>query len=92
MFIADGVGGWEQHGIDSGLYSKQLVKDAKKRFDTNPNSDLKSILMESVKANPNVGSSTAVLAKFDPIRDDVIKTTNLGDSGYMILRPDKNSP
>jgi hypothetical protein len=48
--------------------------------------------MESVKANENVGSSTAVLAKFDAIRDDVIQTTNLGDSGYMILRPDKSKP
>ena len=48
--------------------------------------------MESVVSNPNVGSSTAVMAKFDTIREDVIKTTNLGDSGYMILRPDSKTP
>lgn len=48
--------------------------------------------MESVKANQNIGSSTAVLAKFDQVREDVIKTTNLGDSGYMILRPDLKQP
>ena len=48
--------------------------------------------MESVKVNDNIGSSTAVLIKFDSIRDDIIKTTNLGDSGYMILRPDDKKP
>jgi protein phosphatase PTC7 len=32
------------------------------------------------------------MAKFDQIRENIIKTTNLGDSGYLILRPDKNTP
>jgi hypothetical protein len=27
LIVADGVGGWEDIGVDSGLYSKQLVKD-----------------------------------------------------------------
>ena len=25
LVVADGVGGWEAHGIDSGLFSKELV-------------------------------------------------------------------
>ena len=28
-----------------------------------------------------------MLAKFDNERGNVIRTTNLGDSGYMLLRP-----
>ena len=27
LVVADGVGGWIQHGIDSGLFSKALVFD-----------------------------------------------------------------
>lgn len=34
-----------------------------------------------------MGSSTAVLAKFDTSKENFIKTTNLGDSGYTLLRP-----
>ena len=26
LTVADGVGGWGNHGVDPGLYSKQLVK------------------------------------------------------------------
>lgn len=40
--------------------------------------------------NPHTGSSTVVMAKFDHQKDNVIKTLNLGDSGYMILRSEKN--
>jgi serine/threonine protein phosphatase PrpC len=87
LVVADGVGGWANEGIDSGLFSKQLVSDIKMIFDANEAQELKSILVESVKMNPNVGSSTCVLAKFDSERN-VLKTTNLGDSGYLLLRPD----
>jgi protein phosphatase PTC7 len=92
IVVADGVGGWEQHGIDSGKFSKQLVKDIKKNNDENAYKQLKQILIESVKSNKNIGSSTVVMAKFDNIRENILKTTNLGDSGYLILRPDKNTP
>ena len=45
------------------------------------------MLVDSVKDNRYKGSTTCVLAKFDTGRENVIKTTNLGDSGYLILRP-----
>lgn len=34
-----------------------------------------------------MSSSTLVTAKFDSKRDNVIKTSVVGNSGYMILRP-----
>lgn len=37
--------------------------------------------------NTNIGSSTACLASLDD-KSLVMKTTNLGDSGYIIFRPD----
>jgi serine/threonine protein phosphatase PrpC len=33
LVVADGVGGWANRGIDSGLFSKQLVADIKIKFD-----------------------------------------------------------
>ena len=88
LVVADGVGGWANRGIDSGLFSKQLVADIKTKFDTNEAQELKQVLDDSVKANPNTGSSTCVLAKFDTSRPNYLKGTNLGDSGYLLLRPD----
>ena len=43
---------------------------------------LKDILVEAVKLNKNQGSSTAVLASLE--EPNIMKTTNLGDSGYVI--------
>ena len=43
---------------------------------------LKEILVGAVKLNKNLGSSTAVLASLE--EPNVMKTTNLGDSGYII--------
>ena len=70
------------------MYSKQLVKDIKTYFDKNNAKELREVLVESVKASRQVGSTTCVLAKFDTTRHDYLKTTNLGDSGYIIFRPD----
>lgn len=63
--MADGVGGWERHGIDSGLYSKQLATDIKKMFDKNEAKELREVLVDAVAVNKNQGSTTCVLAKFD---------------------------
>ena len=47
------------------------------------------MLIEAVKINPNGGSTTAVMAKIDGDRKKpvTLKTCNLGDSGYLIVRP-----
>ena len=41
LVVADGVGGWANRGIDSGLFSKQLVSDIKTKFDQNEAQELK---------------------------------------------------
>ena len=35
LVVADGVGGWADHGVDPGLFSKQLCKDIQKIYETN---------------------------------------------------------
>jgi len=47
---------------------------------------LKEILCIAVKMNKFTGSSTACLASIDG-DTGLMKTTNLGDSGYAIFRP-----
>jgi hypothetical protein len=85
--VADGVGGWINNGIDSGQFSKRLVWDVKRLHDEDNSEELKNILVEGVKAHTRIGTSTAVFAKFDTSRPNFIKTTNLGDSGYVLFRP-----
>lgn len=83
--VADGVGGWADHGVDPGLFSKQLCRDIKMLYENNKTKSLKQILCEAVAMNKNTGSSTACLASIS--ENGLMKTTNLGDSGYVIWRP-----
>lgn len=92
LVVADGVGGWEEHGIDSGKFSKQLVRNVREVYEASPFKELKQILIDSVRKTDEIGSSTIVMAKFDMVRGNYIKTTNLGDSGYWIFRPHSGIP
>lgn len=49
---------------------------------------MKNVLIEAAKVNTETGSSTAVVAKIDPDDRNLLRTTNLGDSGYILYRPD----
>jgi protein phosphatase PTC7 len=64
LVVADGVGGWAEVGIDPGLFSKALVKYIEEEFLKDPKGSLKTYLIEAVKRNKHVGSSTCCLAKF----------------------------
>ena len=55
--------------------------------DHGSNKSLKDILVDACKLNKNKGSSTAVLASLE--EPNIMKTTNLGDSGYSIYRAKK---
>ena len=59
------------------------------KMEIDPTLDIKEILSSFVKSNSNVGSSTFVMARFDTDKPNCIKTFNLGDSGYFILRPNE---
>lgn len=51
LVVADGVGGWARHGIDSGLFSKQLVHNIKTIFEKNEAQELKNVLAQAVETN-----------------------------------------
>jgi protein phosphatase PTC7 len=47
------------------------------------------MLIESVRQTKAVGTCTYVMAWMDP-KENMIEALNLGDSGYMIVRPPKD--
>jgi len=52
--VCDGVGGWANHGIDPGLYSKRLCKLIGDNLKKNPTSYLPNpseLLVDCVKQN-----------------------------------------
>ena len=53
-------------------------------FEQDSSISLKEILVKAVQMNRNMGSSTAVLASLN--EPNLMKTTNLGDSGYVIFK------
>ena len=81
LVVADGVGGWAKQGVDPGLFSKSLVSNIKNFYEKQPEKGLKDILALSVLKTKEIGTSTATLVS---LKNDTLKTANLGDSSYVI--------
>ncbi|KAK4372295.1 hypothetical protein RND71_007679 [Anisodus tanguticus] len=87
--VADGVGGWAKKGIDSGEYSRELMKNAEsavikqKLDDTSTSIDLMKVLNEALLNTKAKGSSTACILNLD---NDTLRAINVGDSGFVVIR------
>ena len=87
--LADGVGGWADSGVDPANYSRQLCKnieglikfDGGVKYMCNP----RQLCVEAAELTTTMGSSTCVIASMDK-EAPVLYTSNLGDSGYLIIR------
>lgn len=90
LSVADGVGGWNEVGVDPSLYSKNLCSNIIKFFNESSDSlSLKEIFVKACKNVKHRGSSTCTIASFKHKDQKVyIEALNLGDSGYLILRPE----
>eukprot|EP00824_Muranothrix_gubernata_P007277 TRINITY_DN19328_c0_g1_i2.p1 TRINITY_DN19328_c0_g1~~TRINITY_DN19328_c0_g1_i2.p1 ORF type:complete len:233 (-),score=16.94 TRINITY_DN19328_c0_g1_i2:29-727(-) len=80
MGVADGVSSWSKYGVDPSLYCEFLNQDENKR-------NLLEVLERAAQEVEAKGSSTCCLACMDTFQD-CLHTLVLGDSGYMILRPE----
>jgi len=95
--VADGVGGWQDQGINPGLFSHGLCRYmANATTRPEKETDLKPLNVlqkgyDQVKADKQVvaGGSTATVATAQP--DGRLEVANLGDSGFVILSPGKVS-
>jgi protein phosphatase PTC7 len=99
MVIADGVGGWNEMGIDPSLYSKTLCATVHNNFKKWQKSKftketLKSLLVKSVNDINKLkilGSSTLCALTIEK-SNNILCSVNLGDSCYMIARPKDSAP
>lgn len=94
--VADGVGGWNDVGVDPGQYSKALMEGVKLycayNIDPEPEKfsqiyDPMTIMDAGYKfASKIVGSSTCCVCVLDGLK---LRVANLGDSGFAVIRNGK---
>lgn len=95
--VADGVGGWNENGVDPGEISRSLMRNAnvfvKKNADANVEITTQSILAYAFKQalldeSVEAGSTTAciVRVKESVAGKPILEYSNLGDSGFVIIR------
>lgn len=92
--VADGVGGWNENGVDPGEISRSLMRNAGE-FVRSAKSEVttQAVLAYGYKQallddNVRAGSTTACIVRLTSADDGrlVLQYTNLGDSGFAILR------
>ena len=95
--VADGVGGWNENGVDPGKISRSLMRNAaafvrKQKANNNSASTQQmltygynqAVLDDEVEA----GSTTACIVRLKHSSDGkpVLEYSNLGDSGFVVIR------
>jgi len=82
--VADGVGGWSMHGIDPAIYANSVMNDAKYAYEnTELKLPLELLSYAYERAKTIQGSSTACILT---LSGTTLRTANIGDSGFMIIR------
>ena len=84
MYLADGVGGFNEQGVDPGLYARVLTYEAAKAKDAMSKNPLArgepiKLIQAAQEATKLPGASTMVVIECDGTK---IKAANLGDSGF----------
>lgn len=84
--VADGVGGWEALGVDSGLYSRSLMAAAAAEAAREPRAPAVDVLRAAYGQCLRIpGSSTACVVRLRP-EARALDAVNLGDSGFVLVR------
>ncbi|CAA6667431.1 unnamed protein product [Spirodela intermedia] len=83
--VADGVGGWADLGVDSGLYARELMSHSVSAIQEEPKGSIDPVrVLERAHSSTKArGSSTACIIA---LTDQGINAINLGDSGFMLVR------
>ncbi|ORY81972.1 phosphatase 2C-like domain-containing protein [Protomyces lactucae-debilis] len=90
--VMDGVGGWQDMGVDPSVFSRGLAEHALEacKTSTNKTESPATILQTAYSAvqkdaRIKLGSATALIASIDTATAE-FAVANLGDSGYFIAR------
>lgn len=82
--VADGVSGWAALGVNSGLYSRDLMWQCAEVVRWGEaGKDPRAVIEEAHSRTDFQGSCTVTVACLD---DRVLRVANLGDSGFLLLR------
>jgi protein phosphatase PTC7 len=95
VLVNDGVGGWDQYGVDSSAYSANLTyflsESERKKCETEKEIRKRwKKAYESMKNEGIQGSTTVLEASFCP-DDDTLKIANLGDCKLSVFRKNTKS-
>jgi len=92
MGVADGVGEWARDGIDSGVLARGFMAGAEQCAasleDASSCLELIQAGLHLAATKNYLGSATVCLVALDRTRR-VLYSSNLGDSGYMIIRDEE---
>ncbi|KAM7514151.1 hypothetical protein LguiA_003734 [Lonicera macranthoides] len=83
--VADGVGGWADHGVNAGIYARELMSNSVSAIQEEPKGsiDPTRVLEKAYSSTKARGSSTACIIA---LTDQGLHAINLGDSGFMVVR------
>ena len=85
--VSDGVGGWLELGVDSGLYSRELCVAAARAVANTGETDPRAVMQAAYDESNSVGTATFCCLTLE---DNVLRAANLGDSRFVLLRPNAN--
>jgi protein phosphatase PTC7 len=85
--VSDGVGGWLELGVDSGLYSRELCMAAARTVANTGETDPRAVMQAAYDESNSVGTATFCCLTLE---DNVLRAANLGDSRFVLLRPNAN--
>jgi len=84
--VADGVGGYDQYGVDSGLYSKQFMQLAMTKDLEQKGTPAPQEVIAYAHSNTKLpGACTACVVQLDA-GVKKLYAANVGDSGFLIIR------
>jgi len=92
--VADGVGGWNDQGVDPSKFSNELCENIKKEYFKNSNLHIGNpvkLFSIACENTSSIGSSTFCMCILD-FEKEYLHTLNMGDSGYMLLRATSSGP
>ncbi|KAF5738169.1 putative protein phosphatase 2c [Tripterygium wilfordii] len=83
--VADGVGGWADVGINSGLFSRELMSNSVAAIQEEPKGSIDPVrVLEKAHSGTKAkGSSTACIIA---LTEKGLNAINLGDSGFIVVR------
>ncbi|GLJ13618.1 hypothetical protein SUGI_0216430 [Cryptomeria japonica] len=83
--VADGVGGWVDEGVNSGMYARELMDHCVAAIQEEPRGsiDLSRVLEKAYVSTKSKGSSTACMLA---LSDQGLHVVNLGYSGFLVVR------